>query len=215
MNPHRLVIDHDHLTFHAGIVEGLAQRLLNAIAAQSHVLVAVPLATLPEPAQARAKGVALMALRSLNQGAVEVGLWRAAEAVAAEKFGRPLKDCEKWQQREARILAGVAITAYSSHLNGLTDQRAERETVGFIAQVKAAVAEWRSRKCESRSPDDDGPVKGAADTSSALLSATGSNPTKEAGSEPADSLFNLGLTLARSASVVPFPTVGRIDREVH
>jgi hypothetical protein len=141
----RPITDHDLLHFDSVLVGQLAQHLVDVICAQK-ALPHIPLASLEPAERERVRREAIAALRGLNHGAVEVGIWCAAQAVALEKYGKAFDSCEGWQQREARILAKVAIQAYRLHLRGYTEPYQERETLSIIQRVKARLAERRHKR---------------------------------------------------------------------
>jgi hypothetical protein len=182
----RPITDHDLLHFDSMLVGQVAQRLIDAICAQK-CLPPVVLASLEPTEQERVRREAIAALRTLNRGAVNVGIWRAAQAVAEEKYGRPFDQCEGWQQRECRILARVAIQAFRSHMRGYTEPYQERETLSIIQRVKARLAERRHKR-DAEQADE----KRRLD---ALVATRSPDP-----------IFDLAVGLARSASgqIVPF-----------
>lgn len=137
------VSEHTHNFVDSVLVAETAQALLNAICSQKAEPADVPLDSLPVRERQQLIRVATMALRMRNPAAVEVATWRAAQAVAVEKYETPFEGLSEPRQRECRLLASTAIIAYTLHLKGFTEAYQERQTVSIVERIKARLAARR------------------------------------------------------------------------
>lgn len=131
----------------------VAQAFLTAVSGTASPL----LSELPETDQHRWIGIATMALRSQNSAVVDLATWRAAEAVAVERYGCIFERLNQTQQRECRLLASTACIAYTCHLKGLTDPVSEQRTRRMVDRITAQITARHSQQQETEPSDSHQP----------------------------------------------------------
>lgn len=125
------------------LVDELAQKLLD-IARASRAEPPAHLAVVPIHQAQTLRYIATATFRRLVPTVVSVAEWRAAEAVAAQVFGRDLDQCSERDARFAKLVSTTAILTYELHLKGFTVPHEEQRTLGIIARVKAKFAALRA-----------------------------------------------------------------------